>query len=541
MEDQLIGDRVETQTAGIIYRPFLFWCGALLVALGVCLHIPMFIHSSGMHYQMVGMQVDTTMLFGMVGIGIGTIISAYGLYPRRTPLPAASEHEVALHIQAMEDGPLSKAHWQLFMVLVVALVIDVMKPATLGFVVPGMASEYGLTKREVAILPFVALVGTTVGSILWGVIGDMYGRRASILLAAIIFIGTSICGAMPSFSWNVLMCFVMGMGAGGLLPIAFALLTETVPKRQRGWLGVLLGGFGTIGGYLCASGGAVLLEPHFGWRILWFLGLPTGLMLVGLNRYIPESPRYLAHHGRMDEAVRVLRRFGASLVPERSNERAGKPPMQVHGIEQIFRRPYVALIATLGLCGLAWGLVNFGFLLWLPRDLRAMGYGVGSSDRVLAQSALVAFPVAILVAWLCYSWSTKKTMALFAALSAVTLFGFAWFGDRIGTHPLLLMVLLVALLSTSSAVIAMLIPYSSEVFPGHLRATGTGLAAGSSKAGGVLALAIALFSMVPSIGTAAFIVAVPIALSALLIARNGLETRGVRLEEIGRRSPVRSA
>ena len=56
------------------------------------------------------------------------------------------------------------------------------------------------------------------------------------------FIATSICGAMPGFAWNLLMCFLMGAAVGGMLPIAFALLAETIPARHRSWLMVLIGG-----------------------------------------------------------------------------------------------------------------------------------------------------------------------------------------------------------------------------------------------------------------------------------------------------------
>src|SRR3546814_7869293 len=68
------------------------------------------------------------------------------------------------------------------------------------------------------------------------------------------FSGTAICGAMPTFEWNLVMCFLMGASAGGMLPIAFTLMAETVPAAHRGWLLVALGGVGTSAGYLLAAG-----------------------------------------------------------------------------------------------------------------------------------------------------------------------------------------------------------------------------------------------------------------------------------------------
>ena len=143
-------------------------------------------------------------------------------------------------------------------VLVIALIIDIMKPASLGFTIPGMVSEYGVPKATASLVPFFALTGTVVGSIVWGVIADIYGRKASILLSAVMFVGTSICGAMPSLYWNIGMCFMMGAAAGGMLPVTYALLAEMMPSKHRGWALVLVGGLGAVGGYFAASGFSAL-------------------------------------------------------------------------------------------------------------------------------------------------------------------------------------------------------------------------------------------------------------------------------------------
>ena len=194
--------------------------------------------------------------------------------------------------------------------LVVALVIDVMKPASLGFTVPGMIKEYHASHAHASLVPFFALIGTMTGSVLWGVLADLYGRKASILLSAVVFIGTSICGAMPSLNWNIGMCFLMGLGAGGMLPVAYALMAETMPSKHRGWALVLLGGLGAVGGYFAASGFSATLVPILSWRILWLLNLPTGLILLCLGRFIPESAKFLLARGRNAEAHAVMARFG---------------------------------------------------------------------------------------------------------------------------------------------------------------------------------------------------------------------------------------
>lgn len=522
------------------YHPLAFWAGTAAVIFGVVAHVPMFLAAAEMDFRMVGMQMSGFMMAGMYAIIVGTAFVAYGLLPRNVfKLSRQMRSQlVDVHVHALDNAVLTPTHWKLFAVLTVALIVDVMKPATLGFVIPGTAEEYGLSKPQVAMLPMAGILGTTIGSFLWGWLGDTIGRRASILLAAIIFIGTAICGAMPSYAWNVFMCFLMGFGAGGMLPITFALLAEIVPTRHRGWMIVMLGAIGTIGGYLAASGSAALLEPIFGWRILWFLGLPTGVILILLNRYIPESPRFLLAQGNKKEAYQVMENFGVKIT--QSDEKQTEKPdietpernVRAGNLGEIFHRPFTGLTMGTGLYGFAWGMVNFGFLLWLPLNLREIGMSMNASDTILAKSAIIAFPATLLGAWLYHSWSTKKTLILFAMLTLGTLIGFAVIGEDLADHSFIMSMLLVSLLASSSCVIAMLSPYTAEVFPVHIRSTASGWSAGCSKGAGVATLGAAVVGLTPGIAVAALAAAVPTFLAATAIAWKGIETRGISLEAI---------
>jgi len=515
-----------------------FWLGTIGVVAGVLAHIPMFVASADMHYHMAGMAMSWTMIAGMYAIIGGTLLVAYGLVPPDFVSRIKYEHDHMLEeqVRALDNSRLTPAHLKLLFVLLMALIIDVMKPATLGFVVPGTALEYGLSKSQVASLPLAGILGTTFGSFIWGWFGDTLGRRASILFAAIIFIGTSICGAMPAYGWNVFMCFMMGFGAGGMLPIVFALMAEIVPARLRGAICVLMGGIGTVGGYLAASAFAAWLEPEFGWRILWLIGLPTGIILILLNRYIPESPRFLLGQGRKREAQAVMQRFGVTVVKLGPGDLAipkGSEAVAVAGnLTELFRNPLTGLTFGLSTYAIAWGLVNFGFFLWLPLNLREAGMDAAASVAILAKSALIAFPSTLIVAWLYHSWSSRKSLILFAALTALSLLGFVFLADLIVGNPLLMSSLLVALLISSNGMISTLSPYTAEVYPLHIRATGSGWSAGCSKGAGVATLAATLSGFSAGITATALLAAAPALLAAFIVATKGLETRGMSLEKI---------
>src|SRR5579884_2989167 len=151
-------------------KSLAFWCGSAMVAAGVVLHLPMFWMGRTIHFRLAGMPMDDGMLAGMGLIIAGVVITAYGLLP-----DGRQRHTGTLSIAPPEDAPLTKAHWIQIALISVALVIDVMKASSLGFVVPGMRTEYGLSFSAVAVLPFVALIGTTVGSFVWGALADIYG------------------------------------------------------------------------------------------------------------------------------------------------------------------------------------------------------------------------------------------------------------------------------------------------------------------------------------------------------------------------------
>jgi putative MFS transporter len=508
-----------------------FVIGCVAVTAGVVVHLPMFWMGRGNGFRLADMPMDAPMRWGMALIVAGIGVSAYGLLPKWSRAGASAPRDVAheLSITASEDAPLGFAHWRLMCVLTVALVIDVMKPASLGFVVPGMQTEYAISKATVAWLPFAALCGTVVGSVLWGWLADLYGRRASILLSAVMFVGTSICGAMPSLWWNVGMCFLMGAAAGGMLPVTYALLAETLPSKHRGWALVLVGGLGAVGGYLVASACSAWLQPFFGWRILWFLNLPTGLVLIFLNIYVPESPKFLLALGRVEEAHAVLRSFGCTLRDTGAAVAAGIGAAAV-GVARLPRR-YVAQTWALSIVALAWGLINFGLLLWMPALLIAKGYSVALSSRLLASSALIAVPTVFAAAALYGRWSSKGALVASIALTAAGLLGLIHLeiASPANASPVLSIALLIVGIN---GIIAMILPYAAESYPLKVRGRATGWVAACTKTGGLLAQALGVFGLVPGLAWGSALTLAPIAVALVLVMRHCTETRGRDLREM---------
>ena len=519
-------------------HPVAFWTGALACTAGVLLHLPMYIGARDMHYKLSGMTPDAPMIVGMVLIFAGLILALYGVLPRRSG--EIVRNVARFRVTALDNAPIRPQHVALLVVMALAVTIDIMKPTTLAFVAPGVAKEYGLRSPAnphgsipVAWLPLLGISGTVVGSWMWGAIGDRIGRRASILYAGLLFVTTSICGAMPGFSWNLVMCFLMGVGSGGMLPIIFALVAETIPAKHRGWLMVLIGG-DIAGAYVICSSLAGWLTPTYSWRILWLIGLPTGVLLILLNRWIPESPRYLLARGREAEAEAVMARYGAtaSAVPEEEPAEVARAAARESYLS-LLRRPLMGTSLALTILGIGVGLVTYGFTQWVPTNLQHLGYSAVNSDYVVRNAALIGLPLTVLVSWMYGVLGSRRTIISVSAVTALTLIAIAIEGNSLAHHQLLLSLLLVPPLAGVSAIVAVVAGYAAEVYPTLIRSRGTGLAAGMTKAGGVLILAIVVaYKNVPSITATALIGAIPLLAAAVAFIWAGPETKARTLEDI---------
>ncbi len=170
-------------------------------------------------------------------------------------------------------------------------------------------------------------------------------------------------------------------------------------------------------------------------------------------------------------------------------------------------------------------------LLWLPGALVDEGFSFNAASALIAKSSLLAAPV-VIAATLMYSrWSTKWSLVVMAGVMGLGLVTLLLRGS--GVPALADPVVSVALLIIgSTGAISILLPYTAEVYPLHIRGRAAGWIAGCSKLGGLLAQALSLLIGSPPLGAAALAIGVPTVAAMALIAAFGPETRGRDLRQI---------
>jgi SP family myo-inositol transporter-like MFS transporter 13 len=174
----------------------------------------------------------------------------------------------------------------------------------------------------------IAIAGAFVGSLLAGIIGSRFGRRRVILCADVLFIiGSATLAAAPDLIVVWIGRLILGLGIGLASVIVPVYLAEMSSAQSRGKVVTVNNFFITGAQFIAASLAALFVattSPTVGWRVMFGLGIvPAALQLIGLLTFLPETARYLASVGKVDEARAVEEAFGLEHVEyEGANETA---------------------------------------------------------------------------------------------------------------------------------------------------------------------------------------------------------------------------
>lgn len=357
----------------------------------------------------------------------------------------------------------------------------------ISFVLAFIIRPWGLTYGQSAIILLSSGAGAIIGAFAWGHFADLIGRRTTFICTVINFsVATGILALTPDHGWVFLTAFrfFAGVGVGGLYSVDLPLVQEFVPTRKRGFIGGLVTCFVPLG-LMLGSVVAVWLTPYIGWRGLFAIGLLPALLVLLVFAWVPESPRWLSRMGRTEDARKAL--AWALQVPPESiplsavhHEASAKPRFV-----ELFRYPRSMIVSWLGNLGAQTGV--YGINLWTPTLLVLL------LKVQPAQAAGLMFFIALggllgrfAFAWLSEAIGRRRCGGLLGFGAAAGLIIAASLHDAmIGTVSVfwLLMICTHFFADGGFAVVG---PYSAEVWPASLRATGMGSAYGFGGLGKIL-------------------------------------------------------
>ncbi|GBD48388.1 membrane protein [Methylopila sp. Yamaguchi] len=251
----------------------------------------------------------------------------------------------------MDRLPWSRLHLLIVLALGVTWVLDGLEVTIVGALAPRLQDPgtLALSDADIGALASAYLIGAVGGALGFGWLTDRFGRR----LIFFTTLGVYIVGVLFSaFAWDfwslALFRLITGIGIGGEYAAINSAIDELMPARLRGRIAIIINGSFWAGAGVGALASVVLLDSGWfpvdlGWRLGFGLGAVLGLLILFTRRLVPESPRWLACHDRIEEGEAVVadieRRIeaetGETLPPARGSLRIH--PARTFGFRLIFR------------------------------------------------------------------------------------------------------------------------------------------------------------------------------------------------------------
>lgn len=383
---------------------------------------------------------------------------------------------------ALDTATLNARHVGIALLAMSMIVLDGFDLQVLAFAAPSILAEWGITRADLAPIFASGMVGVAIGGLLVGPRGDVWGRKPALLGSAVFFGLATLASAWAQTETQLLVLrLIAGIGLGGALTNATALVVETAPLRWRPVLtmttmvGVPVGGF--IGGLLAAR-----LIPAFGWESVFVVGGILPVLLAGvLWVWLPESARFLLRAGRREEAnAAVNALLGDNRFVRTDAVWLAEPPARKASFMELLGPGLRRDTSGVWLMFLANLFGMFCFMNWLPTVLTDLGHDQATANRMLAAYNLGGMVGTMGTAWLMTHLGSRGVLGCMAAAGSVTamVMGQANLADP-GTALALCVTAGVCLNSIQIGAYLL----SGHVYPTDVRATGVGSAVAVGRVG----------------------------------------------------------
>ncbi|MDQ7987468.1 MFS transporter [Pseudomonas sp. G34] len=384
--------------------------------------------------------------------------------------------------EVIDNARFNSFHWLVMCLCALLLIFDGYDLFIYGVVLPVIMQEWGLTPLQAGALGSYALFGMMFGALLFGSLADKIGRKKGIAICFALFSVATIVNGFATSPTEFGICrFIAGLGCGGLMPNAVALMNEYAPKKMRSTLvAVMFSGY-SLGGMLSAGVGIFML-PRFGWESMFFAAALPLLLLPVILCYLPESIGFLVRRGEHDKARALLNRLDPAQalgadVQLIINERKGAGV----SVLELFRNGLAVRTLSIWVAFFCCLLMVYALSSWLPKLMANAGYSLGSSLSFLLALNFGGMAGAILGGWLGDRFNLTKVKVGFfiAAAVSISLLGFK--------SPTLLLYLLIFIAgATTIGTQILLYAGTAQLYGLSIRSTGLGWASGIGRNGAIV-------------------------------------------------------
>jgi putative MFS transporter len=259
----------------------------------------------------------------------------------------------------------------------VATFFDAFDAIAIATVLPVLVPMWKLTPPDIGFMISAGYVGQLIGALLFGWIGERYGRMPAMIGSIALF---GVMSLVCAFAWdyNSLLWFrtLQGVGLGGEVPVAATYISELTRAKNRGRF-VLLYELVFPIGLVAVSTSAVWIVPHLGWQWMFYIGAVPALLALVLRMLLPESPRWLSVHGRAADADAAL-----TLIENETQKATGQPLPPVQPVvatrdqraswSDLFGPIYLRRTLVVWVIWFAAYFMNYGLVIWLSTIFRTV-------------------------------------------------------------------------------------------------------------------------------------------------------------------------
>ncbi len=327
--------------------------------------------------------------------------------------------------KAIDEGKFTFIQKMAYVLAALAIVVDGFDGQMIGYAIPMIMKEWGVTRAAFSIAVASGLGGMAIGSLSAGVLADKFGRKPVLIFSILLFgASTFLIGYAPDVSTIAAIRFFAGLGIGAALPAASTLTAEFIPFRHRTVAVTTAIVCYPLGGMLAGIAAGQIL-PTQGWRSFFFIGgaiaIAYALFLLFALR---ESPKYLARQpSRWEELRKLMLTMFHEVAHVKAFSDGNAEGSRRGNIADLFRQGRAADTSWLWLSFFMIQLSIYTAYSWLPTMLTTEGLSPALAGMGLTAYNFGGIFGAILCAIAINRFGSRWPMIFWAAMSAVTAFG----------------------------------------------------------------------------------------------------------------------